>query len=82
MVRACVNATALALNDPHHMIGPGAIADGDSVIFELRMRATLANGRPYDNEYCFIFELVGERVRRIREYIDTKEGHAQIFGDS
>ena len=30
-------------------------ADGDTVIIEERMRATLPEGRPYDNDYCFVF---------------------------
>lgn len=98
------NATALALDGSHHMVGPEPIvdflarrfgrlfvsdvsaelthlyADGNTVIFERRMRATLASGRSYDNDYCFILELVGGRVRRIREYMDTRKGYAQIFG--
>jgi ketosteroid isomerase-like protein len=57
-------------------------ADGNTVIFERRITATLANGRHYDNDYCFILEMVGPRVRRIREYMDTRKGYAQIFGDN
>ncbi|MEY4511772.1 MAG: hypothetical protein RLZZ450_3894 [Pseudomonadota bacterium] len=54
--------------------------DGHTVVFERRIRATLANGRRYDNDYCFILEMAGTRVRRIREYMDTKKGYEQIFG--
>jgi ketosteroid isomerase-like protein len=57
-------------------------ADGNTVIFERRISATLASGRRYDNDYCFILEMAGSRVRRIREYMDTHKGHQQIFGDS
>jgi len=98
------NATAVALNCPHHMIGRDAIvhfltvdflklfvadvsvdflgiyADGQTVMVEERMRATLANGRRYDNAYCFVFVLEGERIARVREYMDTKRGWACIFG--
>jgi len=57
------------------------IAEGDTVVFEQRMRATTAGGRDYDNLYCWIFEMDGARVRRIREYMDTFGGYRMIFGD-
>ena len=52
----------------------GVFADGDTVVVETRLRATLANGGRYDNEYCFIFELDAGRIRRVREYMDTQRG--------
>ncbi|WP_431107520.1 nuclear transport factor 2 family protein [Variovorax paradoxus] len=54
--------------------------EGDAVIVELRMQAMLADGRKYDNDYCFIFELQDGRIARMREYMDTRKGHACIFG--
>lgn len=54
--------------------------EGDTVIVELRIQAMLANGRKYDNDYCFIFELRDGRIARMREYMDTQKGHACIFG--
>jgi ketosteroid isomerase-like protein len=56
------------------------IAEGDTVVFEQRMRATAVNGRSYDNRYCWIFEMDGTRVRRIREYMDTHGGYRMLFG--
>lgn len=55
-------------------------AEGERVVFEQRQRATLANGRAYALDYVFIFEMQGARVRRIREYMDTRSGYAQVFG--
>ena len=55
-------------------------AEGDRVVFEQRQSATLAGGRPYALDYVFIFEMQGARVRRIREYMDTKSGYEQVFG--
>ena len=52
----------------------GVFADGDTVVVETRLRATLANGGRYDNEYCFIFGLAAGRIRRVREYMDTQRG--------
>lgn len=58
----------------------GIYADGDTVIVEERMRATLSNGRSYDNDYCFIFTLLGDRISFVREYMDTQRGAKCIFG--
>lgn len=49
------------------------------MVFELRMRARLANGRHDDNRYCWVFEMDGSRVSEIREYMDTYGGHRLIF---
>jgi ketosteroid isomerase-like protein len=58
----------------------GVYADGDVVIVEERMRATLPNGNPYDNDYCFVFEVKDGLVHRVREYMDTAKGHRMVFG--
>lgn len=58
----------------------GVYADGERVVVEERMTATLADGRPYANDYCFVFELEGGQIRRVREYMDTAAGHRMIFG--
>lgn len=55
--------------------------DGDTVILEERMQAMLANGRRYDNNYCFIFELLEGRIARVREYMDTQKGRRSVIGD-
>lgn len=55
-------------------------AEGNRVVFEQRQIATLSNGRDYRLDYVFIFEMQGTRVRYIREYMDTKSGHDQVFG--
>jgi uncharacterized protein len=49
--------------------------EGDVVIVELTNRGKLANGRDYENEYCFIYEIEGGKIRRIREYVDTHRYH-------
>jgi ketosteroid isomerase-like protein len=58
----------------------GVFAAGNVVVFEQKFSATLVNGREYDNLYCFVFEMVGGRARRIREYMDTSRGFAMMFG--
>ena len=56
--------------------------DGDSVIIEMRMRATLPGGRPYDNDYCFVFVVEAGRIKQMREYMDTRKGWQMVFGDA
>jgi ketosteroid isomerase-like protein len=58
------------------------VAEGDAVVVEHRLSATLPNGRPYVNDYCFVYEVRNEKVLRIREYMDTRGGWAQVFGEA
>lgn len=44
---------------------------GDTVFVELVVRAVTAKGRDYENCYCFVLDIVGGRIARIREYMDT-----------
>ncbi len=57
-------------------------ADGDTVIVEERMRASLPDGRRYDNAYCFVFELKDGRISQVREYMDTLKGWQMVFGNA
>jgi len=45
-------------------------AMGDTVVVELTNRGTAHNGKPYENEYCFVYEIENGKIRRIREYVD------------
>jgi ketosteroid isomerase-like protein len=56
-------------------------AQANTVIVEHRLSATLPNGRPYVNDYCFVYEVRDGKVWRIREYMDTRGGWAQVFGE-
>jgi ketosteroid isomerase-like protein len=99
------NATAVALETTHHMVGRQAIVrffaedfprlfvrdltvtfhgfhtDGERVIVEATMTATLTNASHYINDYCFVYELRDGLIHRVREYVDTARGHRMIFGD-
>jgi ketosteroid isomerase-like protein len=48
-------------------------ADGDTVMIEMTNRGKLFNGRDYENEYCFVFEVEAGKIRRVREYVDTQK---------
>ena len=54
----------------------GVFADGDTVVVEERMQATLAHGGHYENDYCFVFEVADGLITRVREYMDTRRGAA------
>lgn len=57
----------------------GVYADGDVVIVEERMRATLPAGKPYEIDYCFVFTVAGNKIREVREYMDTRKGWRMVF---
>jgi ketosteroid isomerase-like protein len=57
------------------------IAEGDIGVIEHRLSATLPNGRSYVNDYCFVIETREGRVSAIREYMDTRGGWKQVFGE-
>ncbi len=54
--------------------------DGDTVIAEVTNRGKASNGKLYENEYCFVFEIEGGKIRRIREYVDTQKAMQILFG--
>ncbi len=56
------------------------VAEGDVVLTEHRMSATLPNGRRYVNDYCFAYEVSDGLITAIREYMDTRGGWRQVFG--
>jgi hypothetical protein len=58
----------------------GFYADGNIVVIENRLRAKLANGNAYDNDYCFVLELENGLIRRVREYMDTAKANRLVFG--
>jgi uncharacterized protein len=57
------------------------VAEGQTVFAEHRLSATLPNGHAYTNDYCFAYEVRDGKVLHIREYMDTRGGWAQVYGD-
>jgi ketosteroid isomerase-like protein len=47
-------------------------ADGDFVIVEHSGRNKLADGRRYDNNYCWVFRFQNGLIQEVREYMDTQ----------
>lgn len=54
----------------------GAVLASDrQVIAEWRLQGRIAaTGQPYDQHYCWAFDLIDGRIAEIREYMDTKYG--------
>ena len=46
--------------------------DGNTVVIELTDAGKVYNGKFYENELCFVFEVEDGKIRRIREYADTQ----------
>lgn len=48
------------------------IADGDFVAMQAKGKSTTKSGKPYDNTYCQVFQVVNGKVQRVTEYLDTE----------
>ena len=47
------------------------VAEHDVVVVEARGRVTTKSGKPYDQTYCYVFQLSDGKVRELTEYLDT-----------
>ncbi|MGD9661092.1 MAG: nuclear transport factor 2 family protein [Porticoccaceae bacterium] len=57
------------------------VSEENKVIVEHRLSALLPTGKRYVNDYCFYYEVLDGRIIKIREYMDTRGGWAQVFGN-
>jgi uncharacterized protein len=48
------------------------IAEGELVVVQARGEATTKDGKPYNNEYCFIYRVEDGMIREVTEYLDTQ----------
>ena len=55
-------------------------AEGDYVIVEARGDNLTREGKPYNNEYCFVFRLSDGKITEVKEYADTALIEA-VLGD-
>ena len=55
-----------------HIWPVSMIGEGELLAVEAEATAELHNGRVYHNYYHFLFEIEGDRIKRIREYFDTQ----------
>lgn len=64
-------ATALYEEGALRITPTSMIAEGTHVAVEAEGYATMKNGRIYQPRYHFLIEVEGDKVRRVREYMDT-----------
>ncbi|MFC4468663.1 nuclear transport factor 2 family protein [Streptomyces xiangluensis] len=48
------------------------VAEGTSVVAEAQGSGFFRDGSPYANRYANVYEVMGDRVRTLREYMDTQ----------
>lgn len=48
------------------------LADGDHVVVQARGQTTTKTGKPYNNEYCFVYKLENGLITEVTEYLDTE----------
>jgi ketosteroid isomerase-like protein len=58
----------------------GFTAEGDKVAVEARTHVGVSNGRTYDNEYHFVFEIRDGKILEVREYLDSDHARS-VFLD-
>jgi ketosteroid isomerase-like protein len=55
-------------------------AEGDWVTAETTGRGKLLNGNDYENQYVFVIQVDGDKVRFLREYMDSDYAHSISAG--
>jgi len=56
---------------PYRCRATRIIAEGDSVVVLAKGEVTTKAGRPYNNDYCFVFTMRDGRIAGIVEYMDA-----------
>lgn len=51
------------------------ISEGDWVVAQTIGRGKLRNGNDYENSYAFVVQVNGDKVKSLREYMDTAYAH-------
>jgi uncharacterized protein len=46
-------------------------AEDDLAVVEARGEATTKSGKPYNQTYCYVFQLTDGKARELTEYLDT-----------
>ena len=48
------------------------LTDDDHVVVQAEGRATTKKGKPYNNAYCFLYRIAGDKIVEVTEYLDTE----------
>lgn len=64
--------TMFDIKQPFNLEIRRTIVDGAFAVVQQRLKATAkATGLPYDNQYCWVYEVRDGRIVNIEEYADT-----------
>lgn len=55
------------------------VVDGGQVVVEGKGQARSKDGLDYNNDYCLAFDVVGDKIQHVREYLDS-ELVTKVFG--
>lgn len=75
-------ASGLGLYDvtrPMQIERTACLAGDERVYVEMTIRATTKAGEPYENHYVMAFELGGDRIVEVREYVDSLYAQRKLF---
>lgn len=75
-------ASGGGLYDPDHPLElhvEQMIAEGDWVSVQLTLDARTARGEAYQNHYHFAFRIQDDRIREVREHLDTLYAQQKLF---
>lgn len=70
-----------ALTDSFGVQLLGILADGDHVVVEHTGRNATPDGRPYENNYCWVLTFRDDLISEVREYMDTELVTETFAGD-
>jgi ketosteroid isomerase-like protein len=48
------------------------LADGDHVVVVCQGEVTTKSGKPYNQRYCYVCRMSGQKIRELDEYLDTE----------
>jgi ketosteroid isomerase-like protein len=57
----------------------GMVADDKKVAAEIHITAETAKGAEYSNFYHFLFEIDGDHIKGVKEYVDTLYAQRTLF---
>jgi ketosteroid isomerase-like protein len=72
VLRELMGALQTALAGRIRVTGTRFVADGDIVVVEAKGSNTTKAGKPYNNNYCFVFRLAEGKLQELTEYMDTQ----------
>lgn len=75
-------ASGIGLYDaerPMQIERTASLAGDELVYIEMTIRATTKSGEPYENHYVMVFQIRGDRIVEVREYVDSLYAQRKLF---